>query len=403
MVRSSQLARRIRSVDWDFQGALSSYGLHRLHWYPATFIPQIPAYLIELFSADGDIVYDPFCGVGTSLLEAVRLGRRAIGTDVNDIAVMIAQAKLTFFRPKTLRILSSEVHGRVLERSDAYGLESNWSLFSKTRDKSLPLVNQRLSILKPWYHSDTWRQMLVLHELIGEYSGSFRRLLDVVFSGIAKRCSGQRHHWGYVADNMVPTELHYEDAIGVFLNALNDVVDAFERFLALPELHGAGVAELNSRTKVMRANVLDGPILDDNSVDLIVTSPPYPNVTDYTRAQRLSLWWFEKSVDEIREREIGARYKRSRQTALSSYFAEMEICVQNITRSLLRGKYLCLVVGESAKYQSERNVVNSLCSMILKSGFEMPFDRIKRNRSRQRLKRRDGDTNDEFILFFRKK
>lgn len=70
---------------------------------------QIPSYLIEMFSKTGDLVYDPFCGVGTTLVEAIRLGRKAIGVDVNPIATMVAQSKVTFFDQEELENLKSKV------------------------------------------------------------------------------------------------------------------------------------------------------------------------------------------------------------------------------------------------------------------------------------------------------
>src|SRR5690349_19733980 len=92
----SDIQKKLNGIDWDFQGSLSNYGLHRIHWYPGTFIPQIPAYLIELFSQPDDTVLDPFCGVGTTLVESIRLGRRSIGIDVNAIGTLVATTKLHY-------------------------------------------------------------------------------------------------------------------------------------------------------------------------------------------------------------------------------------------------------------------------------------------------------------------
>ena len=92
----------INKIDWDFKNSFTRYSLHKLHWYPASFIPQIPAFLIELFSKEGDIVYDPFCGSGTTLLEAIRLKRRTIGCDINSLAVDISKVKTTFYEKKRL-------------------------------------------------------------------------------------------------------------------------------------------------------------------------------------------------------------------------------------------------------------------------------------------------------------
>ena len=82
-------------ADLDFHGADSSYGSHAWHPFPAKFPPQLPKFLIERLSDPGDVVLDPMAGSGTTLVEAVRLGRRAVGCDIDPLARMIAAAKLT--------------------------------------------------------------------------------------------------------------------------------------------------------------------------------------------------------------------------------------------------------------------------------------------------------------------
>src|ERR1017187_9066580 len=69
-----------------------SHGFYR---YPARFSPQFVRAAIEAFTKPGDTVFDPFMGGGTTLVEASALGRRAIGTDINRLAVFVSQAKTT--------------------------------------------------------------------------------------------------------------------------------------------------------------------------------------------------------------------------------------------------------------------------------------------------------------------
>lgn len=397
------IAKHLRSVDWDFHGALSSYGLHRLHWYPGTFIPQIPAYLIEILSRKGETVYDPFCGVGTCLVEAVRLGRRAIGTDINAIATMVTKAKITFFRPATLRKHCKRLRDRIFESCDKYGLEHGEPLFASGNTSRTPSIEDKYSILKPWYHGDTWRQMLAIRELIDAEHGRIRTVFDAVFSHIAKRCCSQRNHWGYVADNMVPRVLVYEDAVAQYLEELAHLQEAFEKYLAFPEVRSVPIRDLNKRAEVVRANLLRGAVVPNRSVDLIVTSPPYPNVTDYTRSQRLSHWWLGLSVDGLREEEIGARFKRKRKGAVQDYFSSMETCIDVISSALQPGRFFCVVIGETKDKGRQVGVVKRMCALMTNAGFTEPFEKIRRNRSRERIRSRDGLANEEYILVFRKR
>src|SRR5690242_17877660 len=81
-------------VDWDFEGYDTNLNLNRLHWYPATLVPQLVSVLIQALSRPGDLVLDPMCGSGITVVEAMRLGRKAIGVDSNRLAALITQTKV---------------------------------------------------------------------------------------------------------------------------------------------------------------------------------------------------------------------------------------------------------------------------------------------------------------------
>ena len=94
--RMNDIAVRLASVDWDFDRVTGRDRIHDIHPYPARFIPQIPREIIRLFHpGDGSVVFDPFCGSGTTLVEAIRAGKPAIGLDLHPLAVLIAKTKTT--------------------------------------------------------------------------------------------------------------------------------------------------------------------------------------------------------------------------------------------------------------------------------------------------------------------
>jgi len=68
---------------------------HEIYRYPARFSPAFAREAILSFTAPGDLVLDPFCGGGTSMTEAIGLGRRAVGLDINSLATFLSQTKMT--------------------------------------------------------------------------------------------------------------------------------------------------------------------------------------------------------------------------------------------------------------------------------------------------------------------
>ena len=81
---------------WSFEELTrkdTSYATHGFHKYPAKFIPQLARRCIEEYTKEEDVVCDPFMGCGTTLVEALVSGRKAIGTDINAVAWLITNTK----------------------------------------------------------------------------------------------------------------------------------------------------------------------------------------------------------------------------------------------------------------------------------------------------------------------
>jgi hypothetical protein len=68
---------------------------HNFYRYPARFAPSFARAAIEAYTDKGDTVFDPFVGGGTSVVEALAAGRRAIGVDLNSLAVFVSRTKTT--------------------------------------------------------------------------------------------------------------------------------------------------------------------------------------------------------------------------------------------------------------------------------------------------------------------
>lgn len=79
--KTQDIIRNIAKRDWSFSKETGSNGIYGMHPYPAKFIPQIPRYLIkDIGVVENTLIFDPFCGSGTTLIEAQRQGYESMST-----------------------------------------------------------------------------------------------------------------------------------------------------------------------------------------------------------------------------------------------------------------------------------------------------------------------------------
>lgn len=385
-LRASQLSRRLLNTDWDFDGSQSSSPFALFHWQPGTFASQIPAALIGLLSEAGENVLDPFCGVGTTLVEAQRLSRRPIGFDLNPISAMAAFAKcLTLATPTIERKI------RALISSASAAIES--PIFGANNRPVDPETVQ----LK-WYTKETRESLAKLFHSIASLTGTDATIARSAFSSILLSVCRETRHWGYVCDNTKPQDssIKSRDVLEAYSSSLMRLLGAYQtRQQNLDAFSGKDQSLIASRIECVDA--IEGcSTLANESVDLVITSPPYFGVVDYIKAQRLSFEWFGIEIEKLRRGEIGARSKRHRHTARQDYIDELGAVILELARVLKTGRHVVMVIGESKK---RGHVLDDIGAAALSSGLELT-DQISRRVSVQR--RQMPSLEHEEVLIFKK-
>ena len=345
-------------ADLDFHGVDGSLGAHAWHPFPAKFPPQLPAFLIERLSDPGDVVLDPMAGSGTTLVEAVRLGRRAIGCDIDPLARMIATAKLTPVDPSEALRVGQAVLGAAESDVHQDGEDLRRALDLRFDPKTRDFVDY-------WFLPRHQVELLALLQRIEALPpGGTRDFLEVIFSStiIAKSGGVSR------ARDLAHTRPH-RDLDKTPGSTFVEFAKRLRRSAASLEKSGAHSGE----AEILDA-AADATGLPSASVDLIVTSPPYANnAIDYMRAHKFSLVWFGWKITDltnIRARYIGhdavsrtayddlpdqcettlARLaeRDSRKAAtLRRYFGEMADVIAEMRRVLKPDGAAVVVVGTS--------------------------------------------------------
>ena len=85
----------LKNINWNFYQRsgfapheMQPFNCRRHHWYPATFVPEIPFTLIEVLTSPNAVVYDPFAGIGTTYFQALLLNRRPLSTEMKAKNIM---------------------------------------------------------------------------------------------------------------------------------------------------------------------------------------------------------------------------------------------------------------------------------------------------------------------------
>lgn len=369
---------KLDSINWDFDNRkkysnemIYPINCRKYYSYPATFIPEIPFTLVEILSQKGDLVLDPFGGIGTTFLQALIQERRAISVDNNLIASRVNNDFFHLLNPF-----------EDMEESMQHILQACLE-YVPSEQYAYNLNNLR-SELETWYHPDTFNEIAFLitkyDQLSDELGECGKSLFHLCLSNILTTVSSQNGGWAYMADNVKPKEnkIVYKQAMERFKFCMRQVVKDFGEYKRIGGKEFSKFYKDFSPTRCIWnedfSNIEN--VFQEGTVDLIVTSPPYPKMIDYIKSQRLSFYFEEKAFDEKLQQEIGARYYRNKKDSLQKYIISMKKCNQKLYSVLKRGGYLCYILpGFSEKEEKERSkAIEDVIADCMELGFEIRYE-----------------------------
>jgi site-specific DNA-methyltransferase (cytosine-N4-specific) len=279
------------------------YGPHGIHEYRGKFFPQLVRALLNIGRIRaGMTILDPMCGSGTTLVEASLFGCESIGMDINPLSVFMSRTKcdLLFTDPK--EILTHYDNILQMMHTISRNIEISWfeSLPKKDRD-----------YLHNWFAAEVLADLDILMNLILSMSNKqTRNLFLLKISNILRSVSWQKE-----ADLRVRKEIKPPDQINtfaVFEKDLTKTVQNIVEFLVQnqPYQHTAGRFSVFEKDARLASVVLSNRI---NTIDAIITSPPYATALPYLDTDRLSLCYLgllsyyqhrNKNYDMIGNREL---------------------------------------------------------------------------------------------------
>jgi SAM-dependent methyltransferase len=316
----------VDSIDWNAEGADTKYLTHSIHRYSGKFIPQIAAEAIELLTEPDDLVLDPFCGSGTTLLEAAVRRRRSIGVDLNPVATLVARVKTTPVDARALRSLEQQFADLMPTRD--YG-----TLWDRVQPDFRETTQPPSAWQAKWFAPRALEELVHTKRIIDALDDpAIQAIALVAFSDILRRSSNA--HQGY--PNLM-FDKHRGDPpspIALFKRRLRSVVSAVA---ILPyDVTSAYVPS------VILGQAQHIP-LADCSVDAVITHPPYVGSIPYAEYHELSLRWLGHDPKEVDRSLTGGL--RQRPDVLERYERDMAAILEETWRVLRDGGKLFMLLG----------------------------------------------------------
>lgn len=367
------------------------YITHSFHEYKGRFYPQLAkAFMNYAGIKKGDTILDPFCGSGTTLVESFLYGVNAVGVDINPIAFLLAKAKV-----KSLQLKRNDL---TKIKETFKGLQENTEWKSITIDDYKTTID--IEYLKKWFPESNLKKILFIQKLIQSLENEISQLFSkVVLSNLLREFSFQDPSQLRIRRR---SDIPPENLIHTFKKNLLEQVENLERFQALNRF------ELNSKVQNYLGDIrtlMESTNLKKNSIDVVITSPPYATALPYVDTDRLSLFAFgytdknnfrkleesvignreiTKSKREILDKELEENFKssilpseiitllekiywlnknsdvgfRRKNTAalLYKYFLDMHHGINQVSQVMKKNKFAFFVVGNNRTTAGNQNI-----------------------------------------------
>lgn len=326
-----------------------------IHSYPGKLIHHIPNYFISLFSERGDIVLDPFCGTGTVLAEARLNSRNSYGVEINPLSRLISRVKTTPLNPQKL-----EKKGR--------------DLINKYENLNGDIPIPEFTNRDYWFDHEHQHDLSKLLYLISYIENiKYREFFQVCLSSIIRKVSYADPRISPAVKSKIRLEAiknrGLPSVLEVFKEAVNLNIERIEKY--------SKACDWNCFAKIKESDAREIKLIS-NSIDLIITSPPYINAQKYIRSTKLEIFWLGllnedelKKIDSdlvgtekvfannykvlhntgynLADQIVSIIYNKDPRRAFIAYkfYVDMSKVFQEIFRILKKGKYFVLIIGNN--------------------------------------------------------
>jgi DNA modification methylase len=315
--------------------------VHRLHPYLGKFIPQLVEIFLRKYFKHGQTVLDPFCGSGTTLVQANELGINSIGFDISEFNVLLTKVKTAKY---DLGIAKKEIYD-ILEKLRSSIQKDNIQLnLLKPETYSIEITVTNNEYLNRWFDQKARNELLTYKYLIDKESYKYKILMKVILSRSA-RSARLTTHFDLDFPKKPQTEPYYCYKHSRICKPTNEAFKFLRRYSldTIRRLEEYSYLQTDAKVEVNHA---DCRVTDFPLVDGVITSPPYVGLIDYH--EQHSYGYHLLNLDDNRDCEIGAAVNGSSIKAKEDYKKDIAEVFIRVLKAIPRGGRIIVIAGDRA-------------------------------------------------------
>ena len=254
----------------------AAHSLHEIS-YRACFKPQLPRFFIARLTGESDVVYDPFMGRGTTVIEAALLNRVPLGCDINPLSRILTYPRLNLPEISEVekRLQSIDLKAPQDIREDLLVFYHPDTLRSITNLREYLLKREEHGELD---HADAWIRMVATNRLTGHSSGFFS--VYTLPPNQAVSVDSQRK----INEKRAQTP-PLRDVKAIIMHKSRSLLRIIKKSEAVL------LRRIAEKARLLTSSADHTPDIRDDTVHLVVTSPPFLDVVDYQRDNWLRCWF----------------------------------------------------------------------------------------------------------------
>jgi hypothetical protein len=337
--------------DWTFNKAYTREYTHIYHDYPARMIPQVARKLLTLYGENAENIFDPYCGTGTSLVEAMLKGLNGIGTDINPLARLIASAKTDV----------NINHKRVM-----YEIEK----FNETAFKLDPNI-PKIKNLDFWFMESVYNKLGRIRSYIDSIENKDTKLFFMIaFSETVRESSNTRKNEFKLFRYNKEKLKNWNPDPFIIMNLklqrnLKGLIQFEEQISNLKKIPSVKIYDYNS------VNEMPNNGIKEDFANIVITSPPYGDshtTVAYGQYSRLSSEWLSLIENENIDKKLlgGSKLEKTinfpspllnnairiiseknmkRALEVCSFYNDLQLSIKNVGKIIKSNGYACYVVA----------------------------------------------------------